>query len=183
MCWISPNETDLNLASHIKHFYSGHFGHRPFLETTFTSSVSFWNWLISLSWNSRWYWFPNATVSCAQRWVLFYFTNYCLLPLTFSQSWALLHYIQFWESDWEPGKWRGTFSFIYPIGMFLVKTMYEDFTLRTKLYSGHLTCPYFGCAICFNLNTKKLQEMREREEREKSSTNELISSCWNHTSP
>lgn len=54
-----------------------------------------------------------------------------------------------------------------------IKTMEEGFSLRAKLYSGQLICPYIGCAICFNLNTKKLWKMREKNP----STNELISSC------
>lgn len=42
-----------------------------------------------------------------------------------------------------------------------------------KLYSGQLMCPSVRRAICFNLNTKKIME----DERKKTSTNELISSC------
>lgn len=38
-----------------------------------------------------------------------------------------------------------------------------------KLYSGQLMCPYVGCAICFNLNTKKMMEDERKKHLQMSS--------------
>lgn len=45
----------------------------------------------------------------------------------------------------------------------------SGFSLRAKSYSGQLLCPYVGCAICFNLNTKKLWKMEEKNHLQMSS--------------